>query len=165
MNNLFFPALDDQGRRVPYDVSDDFDMVFTVDLDAWAPRPALYRLAVEAADATGSRVPSPQEVYAALRARGFPESKRRGVWGFKGLSVPADVPTDRPVPRNGTAAAYYRRHDRSDAAREAVFAARAIRSLGGSPEPAPSPWYIKPWSVEDRALLTHANRRRRRKRY
>jgi hypothetical protein len=163
----------DQSRKlasplVAYDVSGDFEMVFSVDPEAWAPRAALHRQAVEFAEYTGSRVPSPQQVYAALRARRFPEAKRRGVWGFKGLLVSDELAAANRLVTAGTAAAYYRRGDRSDSAREAVFADRQLYRLtrrSGEPiRPSMSPWMIEPWSAEERALTTDASRHSRRRR-
>jgi hypothetical protein len=179
--NDLYPFVDDQDRRVPYNVYGDFHVVFDIDLDAWAPRSALYRQAVAAAESTGSRVPSPQQVYAALRLRGFPEAKRRGVWGFKGLRVGELAEVGRFVP-SGTAAAYYRRGDRSEVAREAVFAARLRRvfererardaAAYGLPEERErvmgsrelSPWFEKPMTPEARARIASAGRRGPRRR-
>lgn len=142
---------------------------FRVDPEGWASRTALYRQAVDAAETTGSRVPSPQQVYAALRARGFQESKRRGVWGFKGLKADERVGTGRLVP-GGTAAAYYRHGDRSDAAREAVFAARVQRWIdrdraGEGDEPRPThraPWFVEPLTPPPGAAWSKPGRRRSR---
>jgi len=143
---------------------------FVVDPEGWASRTALYRTAVAASEATGSRVPSQRQVYAALRARGFAESKRRGVWGFKGLRADDQAGTGRLVPA-GTAASYYRRGDRTDAAREAVHAARVQRWLdrdrateNGEPRATPlSPWYAEPMTPPPGATWSSANRRGARK--
>lgn len=154
--------LTDDERLRGLDLSGDFEKVFEVELDGWASRTALYRVAVGAAESTGSRVPSPQQVYAALRARGFAEAKRRGVWGFRHLRVGEHAEAGRLVPA-GTAAAYYRRAERTDEARESVFNARLRRRLaadsGGALAPKLSPWLESPISPEARERLGQLGRR------
>lgn len=121
------PGIGAEPRRIPFDTSGDLDMVFTIDLDAWAPRPAVYRAAVEFAENYGFRIPGSQQVFKALRARGFTETKRRGTWGFVGIDVPNRLrEAPRLVPAEGTASSYYR-GDRTDAAKEAAFDARMRR--------------------------------------
>lgn len=94
--------------------------VFTLDDSAWTPRKALYRAFVEWLQAhhplqVGAI--SDRQLYALLRARGFTESTRRGVTGFRGLRVPTEL-HDQPrlVPDHSRAS--YRRGDRSPEAVE-----------------------------------------------
>ncbi|GAA2851806.1 hypothetical protein [Microbacterium arabinogalactanolyticum] len=116
--------------RLPYDLSDDFEMVFTVERGGFAPRTAVYALAVEAAESTGSRIPSPSQVYAALRARGFREGRKHpGTRGFHDLTVPDRLLGVPRVQPDGTASAYKNRGERTPEAREAARMARVERWL------------------------------------
>jgi hypothetical protein len=151
----------DHPRRLPFDLSGDLEMVFTVDVAAWSPRKLVYAAAVESAEATGSRMPSPTEVYSALRARGFREAKRRGVWGFKGIRVSGRADEPRVMPA-GTASAYYHRNERTERARSAKYVARAFNKLGGNNAPSASPWFETPWTAMDRADAANSRRRGRR---
>lgn len=157
------PGVVSYDDRLPYDTSDHLDMVFTVELGAWSPRSAVYAAAVEAAESTGSRIPSAQQVYAALRARGFTEAKRRGIVGFRDLRVPDRlIGADRPTPA-GTASAYKNRGERTHAAREAAFAARLStrnrRAIDGDPSnpatyrPPLSPWFARPLTPFELKML------------
>ncbi|MFS6529133.1 hypothetical protein V8Z69_18300 [Microbacterium aurugineum] len=137
-----------------YDRSHDFDMVFEVTPGAWSPRPAVYAQAVQAAESTGSLVPSPQQVYRALALRGFTTSKRRGIIGFRDLSAPTDSPAPS-APRTGTASAYRNRGDRSPEAIAAAAQRRTLKRLRylreGDPErPDPKPLRadLSPWFIE-----------------
>lgn len=67
------------------DLSGDLDMIFELHPKAWAPRVDVYAQALVTAIETGSALPSTQAVYAALRLRGFKETKRDGVYGFRGV--------------------------------------------------------------------------------
>ncbi|MFS0867189.1 HNH endonuclease [Microbacterium sp. 179-B 1A2 NHS] len=60
---------------------------FVLDPDSWLPRAALWDLAQSADPAAW---PTPQALYADLRARGFREMKRMGARGFWGLRVEPD---------------------------------------------------------------------------
>ena len=145
-----------------YDRSHDFDMVFEVTPGAWSPRPAVYAQAVEAAENTGSLIPSPQQVYRALALRGFATTKRRGIVGFRDLAVPTRLLDAPRLTREGTASAYRNRGDRSP---EAIAAAASRRThkrlaylIAGDPtHPDPtrplrsdlSPWFIQPTRSHD----------------
>lgn len=160
------PGIGAEPRRIPFDTSGDLGMVFTIDLDAWAPRPAVYRAAVEFAEDYGFRIPGSQQVFKALRARGFTETKRRGTWGFVGIDVPNRLrEAPRLVPAEGTASSYYR-GDRTDAAKEAAFDARMRRKLEGYswqasfgsgqdhvPSPPRSPWAATPRTEQEREII------------
>jgi len=137
-------------------ISGDLDMVFNLDPEAWSPRKLVYAQAVQAAEGTGSRIPSPTEVYAALRDRRFHESKRRGVWGFNGIRTFGDPKAPRVKPA-GTASAYYHRDERTEAARSAMYATR----LSGEWQAGPtmSPWFETQWTAEDRADVARSRRR------
>jgi hypothetical protein len=132
--------------------SDYLDMVFHLDPTAWSPRKLVYRDAVEFAESTGSRIPSPTDVYAALRARRFREAKRRGVWGFVGIRTygPADEPRVKPA---GTASAYFHRHERTYEAREAMYTTRQFNKLAnsmpGPTDPSFTPWFEKRWTADE----------------
>lgn len=113
-----------------YDRSHDFDQVFDVIPGAWSPRPAIYAQAVEAAEATGSLPPSPQAVYRALRLRGFRETTRKGIRGFKDIQVAERFQDAGRIVADHTASAYANRRDRDPEARAAFEVAyRTIRQL------------------------------------
>lgn len=67
------------------DLSGDLGYIFNLDPEGWAPRTDVYAQALEAAMGAGAMLPSNQAVYAALRLRGFRETKIDGVMGFKGI--------------------------------------------------------------------------------
>jgi hypothetical protein len=116
--------------------------VFDLDPDAWAPRKAVYAVAVAWAESSGRRVPTNREVIAALRARGFEESKRRGVVGFRGIRVTDELAAAPRLSRVPGTATAWRQGDRSPASREAAQVYEMRRSLErreGRPEGA-GPW-------------------------
>lgn len=116
----------------------NLDAVFDLDPDAWSPRKAVYAVAVEWSRSTGRRIPTNREVNAALRARGFTESTRKGVRGFRGIRVTDDLaaaPRISKVPGTATA---WRQGDRSTPSREAIEAYEGLRTLQRQSEsPAP----------------------------
>lgn len=110
----------------PLDLAEVFDLA---DPLAFAPRPAVYRVAVEWARASSRPVPTNREVFAALRARGFREVTRRGVRGFLGVTVSrglAAAPRLSRVPGTATA---WDQGDRSRASREAYELREATRAM------------------------------------
>ncbi|WP_295790901.1 HNH endonuclease signature motif containing protein [uncultured Microbacterium sp.] len=124
------------------DLSEVYDLS---DPAAFAPRPAVYRVAVAWAESTGRPAPSNREVYAALRARGLREVTRRGVPGFVGVTVPAELAAMPRLARVPGTASAWRQGDRSRASREAYELAESVRALArrgdgfGGPPPASSP--------------------------
>jgi len=145
----------------PY-ISENLDMVFRLDPAAFSPRKLVYAEAVRFAETYGFRIPSAPEVYTALRARRFRETKRRGVHGFIGIDtshLDPDLPRVKPA---GTASSYDHRGDRSERARSAVYMAKAFRRLEKQvPDTAStdlSPWAVELWSPMDRAMMAAARR-------
>ena len=147
---------DDDSHRI--DASEDLGMVFNLDPSAWSPRKLVYAEAVEAAESTGSQTPSPTEVYLALRARGFREAKRRGVWGFVGIRTVGDAAQPRIKP-SGTESAYLHRGDRSERARSARYTGRLVRAFDRKNPPMPadqphlSPWFQPALTPEERSEI------------
>jgi len=98
-------------------VLDGLDRIFDLDPAAWSPRTAIFRVAFEATPPT-ARPLTTHELFAALRARGFREAKRRGVRGFVGIHVPDEVAAlPALVPEHS--ASSYRRGDRAPEAKRA----------------------------------------------
>ncbi|WP_169077558.1 hypothetical protein [Microcella alkalica] len=139
-------------QRPPYTAG--LSRLFDLDPDGWAPRKALYRLAV-----AGGYPYSDRAFFELLRRRGFRESTRRGVAGFHGFRVsPALAAAPRLVPQHS--AASYRRGDRSREAREARRLQRQVAELyRDDPLPEP-PAFLQPgelWNDE----LTQCQRHNR----
>lgn len=105
-----------------------FNEVFAFDADAWSPRKAVYAVAAHWAEVVGRPVPSTQEVYAALRARGFRETKRRGTYGFNGIYVADDVDTAPPLDTHGTARSY-KAGCRCDRCKDAIYVEHRLRRV------------------------------------
>ena len=111
-----------------------FAEVFVFDEAAWSPRPAVYAVAAHWFEQVGRPVPSMREVYTALRARGFRETTRRGVRGFNGIWVSADVDTAAPIDAHGTARSY-KAGCRCDRCREGIYIDHWLRrNAGETPE-------------------------------
>lgn len=109
----------------PSPILDGLADIFDLDPAAWAPRPAIYRIAYEYTSRTGPGITS-RELFAILRARGFRDSKRKGVNGFVGIRVPESIASlPALVPEHS--ASSYRRGDRSTEARHARARQRGDR--------------------------------------
>lgn len=110
----------------PLDLSEVYDLS---DPLAFAPRTAVYRVAVEWARATSRPVPTNQQVFAALRSRGLREVKRRGVRGFLGVTVAADLAAAPRLARVPGTATAWDQGDRSPASRDAYELREATRAM------------------------------------
>lgn len=96
---------------------DGLERIFDLNPDAWSPRTAVFRAALDAMPPAGRPLTS-RELFRILRERGFRESKRQGVYGFHGIQVP-DALAELPALIPKHSASSYRRGDRSPEARQA----------------------------------------------
>ncbi|SDQ83311.1 hypothetical protein SAMN02800687_2761 [Curtobacterium sp. UNCCL20] len=93
------------------------ERIFDLDPAAWSPRTAVFRAALDAMP-PGTRPLTSRELFRILRARGFRESKRQGIYGFHGIRVPEAL-AELPALILEHSASSYRRGDRSPEARKA----------------------------------------------
>jgi hypothetical protein len=132
----------------------DLTDIFLLDPTAWSPRKAVYRVAATWAQDRGAALPSDREVFAALRSRGFRESKRRGVYGFNGIrTLPelAELPRLSLADVPGTANAY-KHGDRSRESLDALLVERSLRRAAARGDLPVSAEPRDPFVLPDRAL-------------
>jgi hypothetical protein len=112
------------------------EQLLDFDPDAWSPRPAVFRQASTAIPSSARQLTAP-ELYGILRARGFRETKRRGILGFVGIRVsPEHLDAPALVPEH-SASSYRNRGDRSPEARRALRHDRTARAILKDPTATP----------------------------
>ncbi|WP_318391073.1 HNH endonuclease signature motif containing protein [Microbacterium maritypicum] len=90
--SLQYGATADLTRDIPPSpLPRDLDLVFKMDPDAWAPVTALRRVAADYLEHLGRPAPSTQQLNRDFESRGLTRTKRRGVYGYRGFRVPAEL--------------------------------------------------------------------------
>lgn len=135
--------------------------VLDFDPAAWSPRPAVFRQVSAAVPSSARQLTAP-ELYRILRARGFQETKRRGVLGFVGIRVSPEHLTAPALVPEHSVSSYRNRGDRSPEARRAVRHARTARAIRADPTATPrhgdrfTPAPESPGGLHRQALLSES---------